>query len=371
MTRDPSRFVFVQPHLGFGGAESQTVEVLNGLSRRGHPCTLILHEREGGLLDELDPAVEVIALGFRSHLGLLRGALRARAVLRAMPASVVVVRLWSSIAMIGRVAASAPQHRYHFVEDLDPRDHARYIRFGRVKQWIVGTVFRRHESGALANTEHVAHAMVGIYRLGGVPPVVPCGVDVDRVRRLASASVALPAELRDDAFRVVTVGSLIERKGLRQLRSLLAGCSMPIDWMIVGEGPLEAWLRAAEDDAELRVILPGATPNPFPYVAAADVMVHGAASESFGVAILESLALGVPVVARDANGPQEIARHLPHAPLALYDGTNADSFDGALKKVRERAGRDDVRGLGGFDLSAVLERWERIARRGEGEDGVG
>ncbi|MBU3994830.1 MAG: hypothetical protein KKF42_03480, partial [Actinobacteria bacterium] len=76
MSKVTRRFVFIQPHLKFGGAENQTLKILNALVARGHSCTLILHSETGGLLRRLDPRVRVIGLGFQSHKGIPLGATR-------------------------------------------------------------------------------------------------------------------------------------------------------------------------------------------------------------------------------------------------------------------------------------------------------
>ena len=52
-----SSFVFVQPHLRFGGAERQTVSIANALARRGHRVTVVLHSGGGGLVPTLRPEV--------------------------------------------------------------------------------------------------------------------------------------------------------------------------------------------------------------------------------------------------------------------------------------------------------------------------
>lgn len=43
--------------------------------------------------------------------------------------------------------------------------------------------------------------------------------------------------------------------------------------------------------------------------AAADVFLHCSITETFGLVVLESMASGVPVVARDEGGPSETVKH--------------------------------------------------------------
>jgi glycosyltransferase involved in cell wall biosynthesis len=356
------RFVFVQPHLRFGGAESQTVAICNALVERGHHCTVILHRRVGGLLERLDERVVVSDLGFESHLSVFLGARRALQQLRALPPSVVIVRLWSSVLMVGSIAHLMPQHRVHYYEDLDPRDHAEFIRFGRLKQSLIRFVFRRSQGRLIANTRHVSEAMRDAYGLDADPPVILCGIDSAQVREAAGPrdeESSEPAEV----LRVTTIGSLVERKGLFALYEGLVSLRRPIEWTLVGEGPLRSWLtNRASSHPELRINLTGGMANPYPYIRNADLLLHGAISESFGVVILEALALGVPVVANGANGPREIATRLPDAPIRIFDADKPGSLAAAMSSVSRRpVGDIPVTDLGPFELRETVVDWEALS----------
>lgn len=367
--RGAPRIVFIQPHLHFGGAESQTVSLLNELVSYGYNCRLILHSRRGGLLANLSPLVDVEDLGFASHLMLAVGRGRLAKVLRQLPPSLVVVRLWSSISLVAPLMRRSSHHTYRFIEDLDPRDHAKFIRFGELKKALIGRIYRRHEDLLVANTQHVASAMRSCYRLTAEPQVIECGVSIDEARTLASEEVSLPPTV-DDQLRVVTVGSLINRKGLLVLTKVLAGLPVRVQWVVVGEGPDRDALDAAASAASnIDLVLVGATPNPFPYIRSARVMVHGALSESFGVVLVESLALGVPVVANRAHGPREISEAVGAGWVRCVDLESADRFRAAIMEARAsrpHAAPDISR----YELSAVAQKWSSvIPRPGGGADG--
>ena len=83
----------------------------------------------------------------------------------------------------------------------------------------------------------------------------------------------------------------------------LAGAPMPGDGdRLVRE--LEA--RAAAPDLAGRVTFLGALDDPRPALARAHCLLHCADAEPWGLALVESLAAGRPVVAADAGGPREI-----------------------------------------------------------------
>lgn len=297
-------YIFVQPHLRFGGAERQTVIVANRLAENGHRVSVVLHSGGGGLVGLLHRDVGVHVLGIESHAATVDVARRLHAVLRSLPRSLVIVKLWSSIlacAMIDR-RRSVAHHVFNYCEDLDPTDHAEYIRFGRLKQRLIGSIFRAR-SILSANTQTVATSMTEVYGLGHRPAVIPSTVDPVAIR---SAAAARPRE-RQDVFTVVSVGSLIPRKGLDVTLAALEGLGVPVHWCVVGAGPLAPELERHHDPEGLvTVSVEGGHAEPYAFVAAADVLVHSARSEAWGIVLLEALAVGTPVLAADSIGPSEM-----------------------------------------------------------------
>lgn len=328
-------FIFVHPHLRFGGAENQTVLTVNNLVERGHKCTVILHKKEGGLLGRLDPRVEVRELGFSKHFLIPLGSLKLSFLLRRMPSSLVVAKLWSSILMVALAPNKAKKHTYRFYEDSDPQDHGSYVRFGNIKNQLVKYIYSNNVEKIIANTHHVAESLKRVYELSQKPKVIECGIDVEDCRAKAKIPVELPEA--KGALRIVTVGSLIPIKGLLELKNQLYKSQFPIEWFIVGEGPLATELSMPLPiDSFLKIYLVGSTPNPYRYIAAADLLLHGSISESFGVVILESLALGTPVLANSSRGPIEISNILQSDDLELFNILEPNSLLARLKSCDDR-----------------------------------
>ena len=75
----------------------------------------------------------------------------------------------------------------------------------------------------------------------------------------------------------------------------------------VGDGPLvNGWKQlVAELGLQDVVVFAGRQDNVLPWYQAADLMVHGAERESFGLAVVEAMSCGLPVVASAALGPGE------------------------------------------------------------------
>jgi N-acetyl-alpha-D-glucosaminyl L-malate synthase BshA len=80
--------------------------------------------------------------------------------------------------------------------------------------------------------------------------------------------------------------------------------------VLVGDGPDRSKAEQFSRDHQLNdVVFVGNVKNPMELLSAADVMLLPSESESFGLAALEAMASGVPVVSSNAGGLPELNRH--------------------------------------------------------------
>jgi glycosyltransferase involved in cell wall biosynthesis len=139
----------------------------------------------------------------------------------------------------------------------------------------------------------------------GVSPeiirVVPNGVDVDTVQRLANQP---PAVIRTPRQRtVVAAGRLSREKGfdlLIRAHGLLRDVgAVPHRIVILGDGPDRAKLVDLADSLGVgdSVVFAGFQANPLPDIASADLLCMPSRYEGFPLVLLEALALAVPVIA--------------------------------------------------------------------------
>jgi glycosyltransferase involved in cell wall biosynthesis len=106
----------------------------------------------------------------------------------------------------------------------------------------------------------------------------------------------------DPSLPVVgSVGRLAPEKGhtfLIQAASRIIKEHGPVNFLLVGEGPLEQQLRQQVVDLDLSqfVHITGYVPDLIPYVEAMDIGVMPSVWEGLGLALLEFMALGIPTV---------------------------------------------------------------------------
>ncbi|MGI4734735.1 MAG: glycosyltransferase family 4 protein [Janthinobacterium lividum] len=122
---------------------------------------------------------------------------------------------------------------------------------------------------------------------------------------------------------ILNIGHLEARKNQHYLLGVakaLRCCRQDFVIGLLGKGPDEASLRAqiiADDLAEFVVLL-GYHTNVAPWLQEADLYLHTALSESFGLVLIEAIAAGVPTLAFALDGTSEV---LAATPDALLDQT--------------------------------------------------
>lgn len=200
-----------------------------------------------------------------------------------------------------------------------------------------------------------------------------------------AAAVAAAAQSRPRPA-VVALGRLVALKRFGDLVEAFARLAPDypeLELDIVGEGPERSRLeaQAAASGAAGRIRFPGRVADPFPALAGARVFVSASEVEGFGIAIVEALAAGLPVVASDcAYGPREILapRSDPTRLLEraqgyeaadyglLYPVGSVESLEAALRRVLDDASLASALAAGGpsraadFDIERAADAYEAL-----------
>ena len=116
---------------------------------------------------------------------------------------------------------------------------------------------------------------------------------------------------RDGPFRIGYVGRLTTEKSVRSLalleQALFNRGHHDFQFVIVGEGAEQEWLRNNMQQAEFTGVLRG--PELSRTFAEFDVLAFPSETDTFGLVVLEAFASGVPAVVTDRGGPQFSVRH--------------------------------------------------------------
>lgn len=155
--------------------------------------------------------------------------------------------------------------------------------------------------------------------------------------------------LDPNRFWIMAVAQARPEKRIEQLIRVIHAVTQArpgqrIGFVYVGDGPPVAqWKQlTAELGLDDVCVFAGRQDDVRPYYRAANLMVHASERESFGLAIVEAMSCGIPVVACGAAGPREtIADGKTGALVGLYD---FDAFAAAVLRYVDDPVLTDLHG---------------------------
>jgi glycosyltransferase involved in cell wall biosynthesis len=345
-TKSRPRILFVIGTMGGGGAERQVIEILKRLDRSRFEPFLYLAMKQGELLDEVPADVPIFAFWNGTPESIGRKFLR-------------LIKLTRLVRYV-HLARVLHQHRINVVYDrtylatldaaggcflrptprisccvVDPQPelelHAR--RSKRLAWWFARRAYRTAKI-VLANSEGLRKSVINYFQLspehvqvfynllpgngdGETRPDELTPTLDDQSTRIASENPVLAEPSTGSSsnapFLIVTAGRLHPQKGqrflLEAMHELVHQQGRSIKLIVFGKGESEAELRAFIRDHELEnhVTLAGFVSDPRPTYRQANLFVLPSLYEGMPNALIEAVAMGIPVLSTDCpSGPREI-----------------------------------------------------------------
>lgn len=321
--------VGVDPELGLAGGETQVLGLTIALAGAGHRAELIC-----------DPAGRLweraIAAGIKCHPLHIRNAIdlaagvKLRAILKRERYDVVHFHT-------SRAHSMAPLAR-SFGSTLIVTRRMDY----RPNRVFAPFLFNRAVDGVIAISGGVADSLAA----AGVDrkriTVVHSGVDCDRFRPPSAderADARRALEISDGEVLISSVGALEQRKGHRYLIEAIGALAArgKFKCLVAGQGSIHKVLQGeiAVIRSLDRIKLLGRVDDPRELLWASDIFAMPSLKEGLGVAALEAMASGLPVIASDVGGLRE----------AVEDGrtgiivppANAPAITSAIVRLAESA----------------------------------
>jgi L-malate glycosyltransferase len=302
----PVRVLWVIKGLGPGGAERLLCAAArtHDLERFRIECAYVLPWKDH-LAEELERA-GVTTHCLSRHRNDRRWPLRLAAMVRDGDWDVVHVHspLPGSVA---RLAARTVGRSRHPV--LMSTEHNRWA----THRWptrLANRLTSRWDIVSFAVTEEVRQSMSG--PIVAKAHTLRHGIDLESAARSAADRAAVRAEFSIDAdeFVVGTVANFRPQKdypNLFRAAAVLADRGVPARVLAVGQGPQEAETVRLRDELGLaeQVILTGFRHDAVRVMGACDAFTLASQWEGMPVALMEALALGLPVVATAVGGVAE------------------------------------------------------------------
>lgn len=291
------RVVHVITGLATGGAERMLQQ---RVARTRHDVEVVALSVEGEIADQLRAeGVPVHHLGMRSNQDVLAVFALARLLRRLRP-DLVHVHLYRAL-VYGRLAA-----RLAGLPAVVATEHSALpdSTEGRAATPGVRALYRFTERLGRLTVAVSSTTRSVLVEHWGVPAdrivVVPNGIDTARLqitaelRRGARARLGLP----EDAQVVVAAGRLVEGKRFDVVIDAVGRCTPGVHLVIAGDGPELAQLRRRATAAGLgdRMHFVGVVEDILDVLAAADLFASASDAETYGIAIVEAYAAGLPVV---------------------------------------------------------------------------
>lgn len=358
------KFGFVLPNLAGGGAEKAIAKIAAALADSGHEVHMILLEHGGAhtapagvQVHALTAPGVAVAKGFFAKplvAWRLRRAIARLARARAFDMIVSTLPFADEIATRARL----PRHWCRVANTLS-------VEIARLQaRDPIKAARRRERYRRLYDRRRVIAVSQGVAtdlrdRLGFVGAHIECVYNPFDVAAIQAAAAVTPAGSSEDRY-IVHVGRFNAQKRHDLLLDAFARVPTPHRLVLLTESApgLVDLIRARGLSA--RVTIAGFQPNPYPWIARADLLVLCSDHEGLPNVIVEALILDTPVVSTDCpSGPREIlGAARPECLVPVNDAAAlAQAIAAALARGRGGAPVD----LSPFRQAHAVARYEQLA----------
>ncbi len=168
---------------------------------------------------------------------------------------------------------------------------------------------------------------------------------IDEKEIINKSKRGVEEKLFGENLNIISVGRLTKAKNfdrLLKIHKILLNEGFLYKLIIVGDGEerikLEQLLK--KYNIEKDTCLLGFKENPYPYMKKSDIYVCSSITEGFSTAIIESLVLGIPVIATDCSGMREILGDSEYG--LIVDNSDKGLYEGMKKMIVEENYRTNM-----------------------------
>ncbi len=321
------KILHIDPEKNWGGGEAQVFGLLKHLAEKGHQNDLLTHPR-GRLFERCRTLrVRTLPLVMRNDLDLRCVAALRRLIQRAAY-DIVHFHTKRAHALALWLPRGQPRPRYVVTRRMD---------YAEPRTWYARHLYNRRVDGVVAISRRIIDVLIAAGVKREKIRWIPSGIEPEKFAAVGR---------RPDASKAGTViGSLAAletRKGhgyLLAAAALLKARGLGLEYRIAGDGPLRGTLEAESRRLGLGddVRFLGFIDDPAEFFSGIDVFAMPSLYEGLGVAALEAMAAGKPVVATRVGGLGESV--LDGVTGILVSSGDADALAQALAKL---AGSPDL-----------------------------
>lgn len=329
--------LFINGHMNVGGCEKSLLDVLKNIDYSKYKVDLLLLEELGDYFDEIPHDVNVQLYSINNAFGKIRSCIK------------LAIKNKDFFSIAFRVIYTLSERitpfffrllRPLFKNLLDSYDViigyrpgictelAAYTFLGRKKiSWwhhgemnYLGDEAKKLHEAYYKMSNVVAVSKSSAMLIANTFPdinekicIIPNMICVEELEAKSVQKVNIDKEL-DGVLSLVTVGRMSPEKNMSicpKIGKVLKEVGICFKWYLIGDGMEEAKIVSLIKEYNLQneMIMLGRLKNPYPIIKKADILVHPSLVESQGITILESMALGTPVIVVKSVGPKEFIVH--------------------------------------------------------------
>ncbi len=336
----PKKILFVSPNLAAGGAQRQLINIANGFHRKGYEVSVFLLYDKGNLRDSLDESIKIFSPSIKFPekprlLWILYGTLKLLGIVMTEKPDLLYSRQWPKIpaAIIGKIL----KIKTVSVEGNN-LEHTLLLR-RRPLLLGIRRLCARLSDKVVANSRSLACEVKEVFSLDSDVAVIYNGIDIRDIREKSKEDQD-HKWFETETPLILAMGYLKDdQKGFSYLLEALeiVNRTKPARLIIIGNGKKENLEELSKKLAiGDKTDFFSTVPNPFPYMAKADIFACSSLYEGLSNVILEALALGKPVISTDhKHGANEIIENRKSG--ILVPVRNPQKMADAILKVLENA----------------------------------
>ena len=365
----PKKILFVSPNLGAGGAQRQTINIANGFHQKEYKVSVFLFYDKGELKDSLDKNIKIfsppsVPVVRRFEIPwIVYGIIHLfKTVLFEKP-DILYSRHWPKMPMVIIGQILGIKTVWGEVNNLKQRPFVRE----KSLRFYARQLSIRLSDKVVANSESLASEVKEVFRLNSEVRTIYNGIDIEGIRE-KSKEEKTHDWLGSDIPVIIAIGSLNTQKGFPYLLEALeiVNRTKTIRLIIIGNGEKKELVSLSKElSIEDKTDFLKAVPNPFPYMAKADIFVCSSLYEGLSNVILEALALGKPIISTDhKHGANEIIEDQKSGILVPVRDSQrmADAIIKILddEQLRRKLGEEAKNKSRNFSRDRMISEYEKL-----------
>lgn len=365
--------LFIMPDLPSGGAEKVLIDILRNFDYKRYDVTLLLKYRQGVYLNDIPSTVRLRTMFGASNIWVERW----HRLLGIMHCYHLYHSILHKLVLLFTLRGLKFDTIVSFMEGEAVRLHSYIVgKAAKNVSWVHIDLKTKHwskvffrsdcqEQDAYEKMDRIVfvsqEAKVKFLELFGID-AGKCSVQYNLIDSATIRELALSKDVKKEKLTVCMVGRLNGQKRYdRALRVVKRLKEEGLDFVlwILGEGALRGEILETIDRLGIGgyVELKGFVKPSYAYMKAADVYWNTSEAEGYPLVVCEALCLGLPVVATDICGTNEILAGGSYGLLTQEDDDSI--YEGMRRMIESEAMRKEysikaIEGASVFDVNKVM-----------------